>query len=307
MPQIAAGVAQPIVVPAGYVLALLSRTLGYASFGPGRQGGQSIELGAPQNLGPWPEQRTVYLQPQGTALDYALLPQAALQPLQGPAIGQPSLVGMMLLAQSGVPFGIAPSGTIATNGTVTLGTALNLTYSGGIWLYFPAGAVVGGAAGFYWVVMSSATVGVVYTDASAAKIVVGSNAAYTGVTTEVTAASVALPANVIGPNGSLCVNVQASTNSTAGAKTVRTKLGSATVGTDAVTTSLALGVYRTINNRGGVARQVSGPVSSAGVGTAVVESTVDTSQAQAFTITLQKAAATDTLVMESMALELYPG
>lgn len=68
-----------------------------------------------------------------------------------------------ILAQCNVPIGIAPTGTMAANGAITLGTALNTTYSGGLWLYLPAGAAYAGSlAGFYWTVMSSTTLGTVY-------------------------------------------------------------------------------------------------------------------------------------------------
>lgn len=59
---------------------------------------------------------------------------------------------------------IAGTGTIAANGTLTLNVAAPIIMDGGAWLHFPAGAVVGGQAGFYWTVMSSTTVGQVYTN-----------------------------------------------------------------------------------------------------------------------------------------------
>lgn len=84
----------------------------------------------------------------------------------------------------GIAFGIAPSGTIAADGTLTLGTALPLVFDGGLWLWFPAGAVDGGSAGMRWVVMSSTTVGVVY-EGQGGGVVIGSGSAYTGVTSEI--------------------------------------------------------------------------------------------------------------------------
>jgi hypothetical protein len=120
-----------------------------------------------------------------------------------------------ILAQSGVAVGLVPNGTVATNGQITLGTALPRVYSGGIWLRLPAGAVSGGAAGLYWCVMSSTTVGQVYTnfaDTSQSFVpytptgtlvnAVGSNAAYTQTTaTDIVLASVTLPAGSLGNNG----------------------------------------------------------------------------------------------------------
>ena len=72
-------------------------------------------------------------------------------------------IGPIILAQSAVPLGLLPSGTVAADGTITLATALPTTYSGGMWGRLPAGAVVGGAAGLYWIVFSSTAVGAVKT------------------------------------------------------------------------------------------------------------------------------------------------
>lgn len=61
------------------------------------------------------------------------------------------------------PVVLAPSGSVAANGALTLGTTLTQTFSGGCWMYFPSGAVyAGSAAGLYWVVMSSGTAGIIY-------------------------------------------------------------------------------------------------------------------------------------------------
>ena len=62
--------------------------------------------------------------------------------------------------------GTTPS--IANNGALTALTALPTTYSGGIYLYFPQGAInatvsgPGYAAGLYYCVMSSTTAGTIY-------------------------------------------------------------------------------------------------------------------------------------------------
>lgn len=67
------------------------------------------------------------------------------------------------IAASGVPVAIPSSGTIATNGTVTFSTAFNYAVPGS-YMFLPATAFgSGGSSGFYWVQMSSSTVGQVYT------------------------------------------------------------------------------------------------------------------------------------------------
>jgi hypothetical protein len=137
-----------------------------------------------------------------------------------------------ILAQSGVPAGIAPNGTVATNGQITLGTALPRIYSNGIWLYLPAGTVVSGLAGLYWCVMSSTTVGQVYTkfaDTSLGFVpyiptgtlvnAVGSNAAYTQtINTYIVLCKVTIPANSLGANGQLRINNEYSYNLATGNK-----------------------------------------------------------------------------------------
>jgi hypothetical protein len=115
-----------------------------------------------------------------------------------------------VLAQSAVPYGIANSGTVATNGTYTAGTAYNTTYSGGIWLYFPATAFATASAGFYWCVASSTTAFQVYTDATAATLITGSNSGFTGSTSQQTAVSVTLPGGVVGANGKVRIAASSS-------------------------------------------------------------------------------------------------
>jgi len=61
-----------------------------------------------------------------------------------------------------VPIMFPPSWTMASAGAVTFGTALDRVYPS-IWCYFASGALnTGSAAGFYYTVMSSTTVGQVF-------------------------------------------------------------------------------------------------------------------------------------------------
>jgi hypothetical protein len=145
-----------------------------------------------------------------------------------------------ILAQSGVPVGLMPNGTVATNGQITLGTALPRTYSNGIWLYLPAGAVSGGAAGLYWCVMSSTTVGQVYTkfaDTSQNFVpsiptgtlvnAVGSNAAYTQtINVSIVLCKITIPAGSLGANGQLRINNEFSYNLATGTKLFQIYLNS---------------------------------------------------------------------------------
>lgn len=112
-----------------------------------------------------------------------------------------------------VPVIIPNSSTVATNGGITV-TALPTTYSGGAWVYLPAGAVVGGSAGYYWTVFSSTTAGSVktnyinptseflpYVPTGTLTTAVGSNASYTTpAATDINMLNIALPANHLRDN-----------------------------------------------------------------------------------------------------------
>jgi hypothetical protein len=225
------------------------------------------------------------------------------------------------LAQSGVPVGLAPNGTVATNGQITLGTALPRTYSTGIWFYLPAGTVVGGAAGLYWCVMSSTTVGQVYTkfvDTSQAFVPyiptgtlvnsVGSNAAYTQTTVaNIALASLTLPAGSIGPNGQIRMNWEFSYNLAAGNKTFSALLNvtqlagslrSTTGGHDSYTIRMRnLGVQNS-NSIYAVSE------SSVASGTPQTISSVDTSVSQVITLYINIDTATNYGVIDSFSIEV---
>jgi hypothetical protein len=77
--------------------------------------------------------------------------------------------GECMLLSTVIPFVKPPNGSMAANGALTLGKALDFTYSapasgqGGCWMYFAAGQVhSGSAAGWWYTVMSSTTAGTVY-------------------------------------------------------------------------------------------------------------------------------------------------
>lgn len=222
-----------------------------------------------------------------------------------------------VICQFSIPCVIANSGTVATNGTVTLGTALPLTYSDGVWLYLPAGAVVGGSAGWYYAVMSSTTVGQVYTNYIATmqsphipallSAAVGSNSAYTGVTTQVTMGSVQIPANTLGAQGSVRYKATLSYNNSAGAKTARVDFGGSTVLSVAPTTTVSISVDKTVHNRTTAKQiiQAAADVQAASA-TAVTTLAVDTTADVTVGITGQLATATDHLILEALRIEICP-
>jgi hypothetical protein len=228
------------------------------------------------------------------------------------------------LSESGIPVMVANSGTIATNGTVTLGTALPTTYAAAF-CYFPASAVSGDSTGgIYYVVFSSTTVGVVYAGkygvadgvgsvaftpavpSGTLTAVTGSNSAYTGSTTETTLINVTVPAGSMGNNGQIVVTCNWATNNSAGAKAGVVYLGGTAVGTaSSYTTSTGGSSMNSIRNRGLLTKQVSQLIGGASTG-ANVYTAIDTSADKAITITGDLATATDNVILEGFTVELLP-
>lgn len=188
----------------------------------------------------------------------------------------------------GVVKGIAPSGTVAADGTLTLGTALPAVFAAGLWLYLPAGAIVGGAEGFYWTDMSSTTVGVVRAGQGGAALV-GSASAYTGVTTEVTAWSSSVDAGRLGIRRIEAAAIHANN---ANVKSFRMRFGAAqcALASGASNTSSVLNVFL---QRISAGLQVTTNAGATGASGVMAVTTTDDTAAQAITITLQVATATD--------------
>lgn len=225
--------------------------------------------------------------------------------------------GRRILAMGGIPTIIANSGTVATNGTITLGTALQLTYPQ-CWLYLPAGAIVGGSAGWYYAIMSSTTVGVVYTNyqatmtqplalgaAATLTVATGSNSGYTGVTTEVTMAAAVIPAGLLGTTGAVIAEGYWAHNSSAGAKVAKVAFGGSTVLSVSDTTTLGIDIRKKIQNRA-AASQIIRVAVDTGAAQSVAPSllSIDTAAEVTVALTGSIAVATDTMVLENFLIEL---
>lgn len=164
-----------------------------------------------------------------------------------------------ILAQSAIPFVLPSSGTF-TGGTGALSaiTALPATYSGGCFMYFPAGAGLPQGAGWYWTIMSSTTAGTVYNNvyssgdpkvASPGSGVAGTAitsgaASYTQTTSTVYGPSHTLPGGALGKNGMLYLDHSWQTVNNANAK-----LGYCEVGAISSSTSLASVASRSVLRR----------------------------------------------------------
>lgn len=226
-------------------------------------------------------------------------------------------------AQTGVPVGLVSNGTVATNGVITLVTALATTYSGGIWLRLPASAVVGGAAGLYWAVMSSTTQGQVYTAfvdtaspftpyiPTGLVAAVGSNAAYTQTTgADITLANVTVPGGAMGTNGVLRSNFHFAAISNSNIKTEAFKLGDTQIWVTNATTSGFNDMMVSIQNRGVQNSQLGPRANSSSVSaqnsTGQTFTAIDTSVDKSCSFTGKIATATDYIILEGFTIEVLP-
>ncbi len=228
-----------------------------------------------------------------------------------------------VLAKSAVPSGIAPSGTVGNNGALTLGTALDNTYSGGLFLYFPAGAIVAGsAAGSYWTVMTSGTAGTIYNNtlsgiptrpSTAVPFATVGPGAYTGETGEVTLSSGVLPANSLGANGNVVFVYGASWPSSANNKTLRHYISTTKSRQVSGTATLGYIDYITFSNRGLVNNNMSIPQIFGGgspfgtVGGAMSFSAIDTTAAQPCSCTGQTASPLDFIILQFETANINKG
>ena len=214
-----------------------------------------------------------------------------------------------------IPVIIPNSSTVATNGSITL-TALPDTYALGAWVYLPAGAIVGGAAGFYWTVFSSTTEGIVktnYVDPSATEFLpyvptgtlttaVGSNSAYiTPTGPDVALINITLPANTVSVGSVLKAFCRVTCSMAVGTKTVKHLLGTTTIGYQTFTGVTAGGILTTATFSRTNAKQIMGTFGNSGTA-ATTFGTVNTAAESKFVIAGQLAAPTEYIVLEAFTI-----
>ena len=257
-----------------------------------------------RSFGPYSEGAQVTIANQSAALDFDS-PLGINLPLA------------QVLSQSAIPVILAPNGTVATNGTITLGTALPVVYANA-WVRLPAGAVVGGAAGLYYATFSSTTVGIITTSfadpanafvpyiPAITVVAVGSNAAYTQTTAaDITLANITVPGGLMGANGALRFQTYGTQNNTANAKTLSVKfVGVTLVGSSGISNGSVSIDGRTKNRS--ASSQISHEVRGAIAGLTPIYSTINTSVDQSFTVTAQIVTATDYMALDDFTLEVLP-
>ena len=231
--------------------------------------------------------------------------------------------GHAMLAQRGVPVGIAPSGSVAANGALTLGTALDVVYSNGLWLYFPAGALYAGSvAGLYWCVMSSTALGTIYNDtydgsvalpdipASPTPIVAAGPGAFTGVTNSHPVLGVTIPGGAIGPHGRVVFKFRTQNNNSAELKYLYLRMNNANTGWDVVSsTNTHLSGQVSMQNVGKQVAQVitrSGAIDFVGgTSNSLVRTAYDTSVDNTVQLALAHVtSATNWVILQSIEVEL---
>lgn len=225
------------------------------------------------------------------------------------------------IAGSAIPFIIAPTGSMANNGAITLGTALDQTYVSA-YVYLPASAIqAGSGVGWYYTVFASATVGQVFNNtyvsgtpaipASPLAFVSTGPGAFTGVTTAVVGPQLSVPAGAMGPNGILQATTLWSGLNNANTKTLTVTFGGTTLLNGGFTSVAAGQVLTTLYNRSNAAINVSMPTANnVGLGTAGASpllSAINTAAAQTLAIGGTLSVATDYLILEAYQIAVIPG
>jgi len=235
---------------------------------------------------------------------------------------QTTVIRAVPFPQSGIPVGIAPNGTIATNGTVTLGTALPVIYPN-IWLRFPASAVVSGAAGLYYATCSSTTVCAVTTtfvDPSTAAFTpyipastsaaTGSNSTYAQTTgSQITLLNMIIPAGALGNNGSFRKTTLFAATNNANAKVVAFQFGATQVTGSQITSAATFRAQWEAHNAGVATKQLYPPGLNVPFGPATTAAAIasnDTGVAVTVLTQCQLATATDYCLVLTDMNEVFP-
>ncbi len=175
-----------------------------------------------------------------------------------------------------IPWGLPPSGsTIGANGAAfTAATAFLEVYNApGAWLYFNAAELaVGSAAGFYPVIMSSTTAGVIYNNPVAAgsthaafawpatptAFTTNAGSTTAGVTNAYIAGpTTALAAGCMGKNGFVEFVQYMRNNNSAGSKTLIPNFGANQAIGSSNTTNTGVGISCLVGNKGSYSLQVA--------------------------------------------------
>ena len=225
--------------------------------------------------------------------------------------------------QANIPFIVPSSGSITvTTGALLLTTALDQIYPN-CYMYFPAGSWTSSTAGFYYVVMSSTTAGLVYSDkytsgqptipAAPTLVTTGAGAYVQTTGASLTAFSITVPGNTIGANGKFSMALQCVNNNSATSKYYYTSFGGNSQFYTGQTTNQSAPINIPFNwiNRGVANKQfvIQYPSLAAQSGTQLTTATtIDTTTNQTASVLLYLNAVTDWcgVVFCSIATESMP-
>lgn len=231
---------------------------------------------------------------------------------------------------SAIPFilagGTAGGGTnqftMGNNGALTTLPVLPTTYSGGAFIYMPAGAIfVGSAAGWYWFVASSTTAGQVfnntYTSGDPERAVPSTPTPFVstgpGVITQTVGSAILahnfpIAARQIGKTGSLRSSMSYSCLNNANAKNVGMRYSGSLSSVGNIASLAGARQSLTLSNRNAFARNVltagGGQVNAA---SAVAYGTLDTAALWTPGVSMNLGVATDFIVLEQSVHEVMFG
>lgn len=227
-----------------------------------------------------------------------------------------------IFSKTGIPFIGLSSGSVAANGAISGITALPRTITKA-YCYFPANILATvKAAGWYYCTFSSTTAGTAFLDAYTTGVptipgsptaVTDGKGAFTGDTGEEFGPTFNVAANSLGLNGFVRAFLSTSSTSNANAKTIRVRYsgsGGAAMGTlSSASATGAEGVCVFSNHEGSAALQIGscfGSIggSAAAGGSVGVVGTADSTVATTVVVSLQRATATDNLILEYVLFEM---
>ena len=226
--------------------------------------------------------------------------------------------GEVVVYESGIPFIVLSSGSVSAVGAISGITALPIAYAHA-YCWFPANALATTiAAGWHYCTFSTTTAGTAYLNTYTSGVptvpasptaVTDGKGAFTGVTGEIFGPTVPIGAGAMGVNGCIAFHFITRWNATAGSRTTQVRF-SGNAGTIFVTSALTNQggeEWRgSIRNRGSESVQI-GKAIYVDVGqtlrtAAPVAGAIDTTVATTLVISLNKAVATDYVVMEGASV-----
>ena len=155
----------------------------------------------------------------------------------------------------------------SSTGVLTLGTALDRVYTKA-YCWLPAGAFTGSAAGMYPIACTTTTSCLAYSNlytggpfiwpSSPTLITTGAGAYTTVPATYFTLASIPLPANLVGLNGSVAFNISATNNNNSNNKIIAAGLASGSVATGTNNTGIYQNLVSIVANQGAANAQFAG-------------------------------------------------